>query len=133
MLYFQDLSLNVHSCLDLHGSSSSFDKHWWYQRYHELLSQKSASFIWRIKTCMNLNGTRVTCWRTGKTLKGSKKWQKNTCGRAAFLEMLQAAITFQRFPCIRKLILQENFRRHIQKYVFFVWCNKIETVNGRHS
>ena len=55
-----------------------------------------------------------------KTLKRVKKWQKNTCGRVVFLEMLQAAIIFQRFPCIRKLILQENFRRHIQKYVFLV-------------
>ena len=45
-----------------------------------------------------------------------KKWHKNSCGRAAFLEMLQVAIIFQRFPCIRKLILQENFCRHIQKH-----------------
>ena len=57
---------------------------------------------------------------TEKTLKRIEKWQKNTCERAAFLEMLQAAIIFQRFPCIRKLILQDNFRKNIQKYTFSV-------------
>ena len=53
--FIQDLSLNVHSYLDLflHGSSSSFDKQ---QRYHEPLGRKSASFIWCIKACMSLNG-----------------------------------------------------------------------------
>ena len=70
---------------------------------------------------------------TGKTLKRIEIWQKNTCGKAAVLEMLQGAIIFQIFPCIRKLVLQENFLRHIQKYVFFVWCNRIEAVSERYS
>ena len=39
---------------------------------------------------------------TEKTLKRIEKWQINTCGRAAFLEMLQAAKIFERFPYIRK-------------------------------
>ena len=58
--FIQETSLNVHFYLDLflHGSSSSFGKHWWYQqRYHELLGQKFASFIWCIKARLNLNGT----------------------------------------------------------------------------
>ena len=54
-----------------------------------------------------------------KNFEKDKKWQKNTCGRAAFLEMLRTAIIVQRFPCMEKLILQENVRRHIQKYSFF--------------
>ena len=41
-----------------------------------------------------------------KTSKNIKKLQKNACGRAAFLEVLQAAIIFQ---SIRKLILREKF------------------------
>ena len=53
--------------------------------------------------------------RTKKTLKRIEKYQKNTCRRAAFLEILQAGIIFQRFPYIRKLILQGNFHRPIQK------------------
>ena len=41
-----------------------------------------------------------------------KVWQKNTCGRAAFLETLQTAIVFQMFSYIlRKLILQEMIYR----------------------
>ena len=38
--FIQDLTLNIHSYLDifLRGSSSSFDHHWWYQKhYHALL------------------------------------------------------------------------------------------------
>ena len=38
--FIQDLTLDIHSYLDifLHGSSSSFDNHWWYQKhYHALL------------------------------------------------------------------------------------------------
>ena len=56
MFYFQELSLNVHSYLNLslHGSSSLFDNHWLYQRYNEIFTLKSASFPW----CrLNLNGT----------------------------------------------------------------------------
>ena len=56
MFYFQDLSLNVHSYLNLslHGSSSLFDNHWLYQRNNEIFTLKSASFLW----CrLNLNGT----------------------------------------------------------------------------
>ena len=44
----QDLSFSIYSQLDifLHGSSSSFENHWWYhQRYHQLLDGKSASLI----------------------------------------------------------------------------------------
>ena len=68
-----------------------------------------------------------------KNFKKIEMWQKNTCGKAAVLEMLQGAIIFQIFPCIRKLVLQENFLRHIQKYVFFVWCNRIVAVSERYS
>ena len=53
--FIQDLSLVVHSYLDLflHGSSSLFDNYWQYQqRYCELLAQKSASFICCIKKGM---------------------------------------------------------------------------------
>ena len=85
MFYFQDLSLNAHSSLDLHGSSSSFDNHWWNQRYDELLGWTSASFIWCIKACMNLNGTRVTCWKWLKKLwKGSKNDRKNPVEKQHF-------------------------------------------------
>ena len=63
-----------------------------------------------------------------------KIWPKNTCERAAFLETLQAAIILQRFPCIlRKLILQEKFCRHIQKYAFFLLYNRLEAVSERRS
>ena len=57
--FIEDLSLNVYSYIDLflHGSRS-YDNHWQcQQRYYELLGQKSASFIWCIKTCMSLNST----------------------------------------------------------------------------
>ena len=42
---------------------------------------------------------------TEKTLERMEKWQRNACGRAVFLEMLQAAMIFRRFPCIKKLVL----------------------------
>ena len=49
---------------------------------------------------------------------------KNTRRRAAFLETLQAAIIFQRFPQIlRKWLIFYRIYIHIQKYAFFVWCN----------
>ena len=47
--------------------------------------------------------------------------------------MLQAAIIFQMFLWIRKLVLQENFRSHIQKNAFFVWCNRVEAVSESYS
>ena len=95
--FIQDLSLNVHSHLDifLQGSSSSFNNHWRYQQcYHELLGRKSASFLWCINACMNLNGTQ---WLVEMDLKNFEKdrkffgtvlkiWQKNNCGRTVFLE-----------------------------------------------
>ena len=59
-----------------------------------------------------------------KNFKRIKKWQENTCGRAAFLEILQAAITYQMFPWIMKLILQKNFSRNINKYALL--CDAIE-------
>ena len=54
--FIQDLRLNILSHLDLflHGISAAFEKQ---QCYHELFGQKSTSFIWCIKGCMNLNGT----------------------------------------------------------------------------
>ena len=131
---FQDLSLNVYSCSDifLHGSSSSFDNYWWYQRYHKLFDQKSASFIWFTKARMNMNGTRVNFWEMyWRNFEKVAKWQKNTCGIPAFLQTLQVAIIYQRFPCVRKLILQENFLRYFQKHAFFVWCNRLEAVSGK--
>ena len=49
---------------------------------------------------------------------------KNTRRRAAFLETLQAAIIFQRFPQIlRKWLIFYTIYIHIQKYAFFAWCN----------
>ena len=98
----------------LHGGSSSFDNHWQYQQhYHKLLDQKSSSLICCIKACMHLNGTEWLVEMNWKNVE--KDWkpfgtvlkiqQKN----AVFLETLQAAIIFQRFPCIlRKLIVQEK-------------------------
>ena len=77
LFYFQNLSLNVHSSLNLRGSSSSFDNHRCYQRYHELLGQKSASFIWCIEACINLNGTRVTGWN-GQL---KKLWERSKSSR----------------------------------------------------
>ena len=103
--------------------SSSFDNHWHYLRYHELMGRKSASFIWCIKACVNLNG--LFKW-TEKTLKRIKKKPKNTCRRAAFLEILQAGIIFQGFSCIRKLIFQGNFYKYIQN-------TKIQNINLKHT
>ena len=43
---------------------------------------------------------------------------------------------FWKIPCIRKLSrtnLQEHFWRQIQKYAFFVWCNRIKAVSGWSS
>ena len=53
-----------------------------------------------------------------------QRMAENVCGRAVFFEILQASIIFQRFLFIRKLVLQEHFRRHIQKYAFL--CDAIE-------
>ena len=95
--FIQDLSLNVHSYLDFFpdGSSSLFDNQWLYQqRYHELVVRKSASFIWCIRACMNLNGTEWLVEMDWKNFEKDQKsfgtflkiWQKNACGKAAFLE-----------------------------------------------
>ena len=48
--------------------------------------------------------------------------QKNTCGRAEYLETLQAAIIFHGSLCILRkwLIFQKAFFRPIQKFAFFV-------------
>ena len=123
VFYFQDLSLNVHSFLDLNVSNSSFGNHWRYQRYHELLGQKTSSFIW----CMHefeWYKSDLLKWAEKKLSKKDQIMTEKYLQKGSNLEMLQAAIIFQRFPCIWKLILQEHFRRHIQKYVFFVWCNR---------
>ena len=78
---------------------------------------------------MNLNGTERLVemdWKNYEKDRSSfgtvlKIWHENTWGEAAFLESLKAAIIFQRFPCtLRKLILQENLWRYIQKYSFLV-------------
>ena len=67
-----------------------------------------------------MNGTRVNIWEMDwENFEKVAKWQKNTCERAAFLQTSQVAIIYQRFLCVRKLILQENFRRYFQKYAFF--------------
>ena len=59
-----------------------------------------------------------------------KTLQKSTCRRAVILEMLQSAISFQRFPCIlRNLIPHETFFRYIQKHAFFVGYNILEVVS----
>ena len=116
-------------CLFLFRSFSTWEmfiiaNHWRYQRYHELLRCS----IWCIKACMNLYGTEWLVeidwknfdedWKSSVTV--FKKWQKNTCERAAFLGTLQAATIFQRIFCIlMKLILPKQFCRNIQKYTFF--------------
>ena len=51
---------------------------------------------------------------TEETLKRIKTWQKNTCGRATFLETLQAAKVFQWFPFIKKQI--NSSRKFFQTY-----------------
>ena len=56
---------------------------------------------------------------------------ENVCGRAVFFEILQDSIIFQRFLFIRKLVLQEHFRRYIQKYVFL--CDAIELKQSMES
>ena len=55
-----------------------------------------------------------------------KIWHKNSSGRTAFLETLQAEIKFQRFFYILRkwLILQEKFSRLIQKYAY-LFCDTI--------
>ena len=76
---------------------------------------------------MNLNGIEWLVEMDWKNLEQDWKcfdtvlkiWQKNTCRRAAFLEPLQAAIIFQRFLCIKKLILQENFYNIFRNMHFF--------------
>ena len=104
--YFQDLSLNVHFYLDVfrHWRSSSFEKHWWYR--HAALPRAIGSKIYIFylvyKACMNLNGTEWLVemdWKKRSSKKDRnffwivlKAWQKKTCGRAAFLETLHAAI-----------------------------------------
>ena len=110
----QQLSLNVHSYLDLflHGSSSSFDNHWRYQqRYHELLGWKSASFIWCIKW-ISLNGVE---WHVEM---GWKNFEKDRKSVGTVLEIWQKS-TCSEIP--------------VQKYSFFVWCNRLEAVSGRCS
>ena len=76
--FIQDLSLNVHSYLDLflHRSSPSFNNYWGHQqRYKELLGRKSASFIWCIsKSTHEFEWYRVTCLYG---LKKPWKWSKS--------------------------------------------------------
>ena len=60
---------------------------------------------------MNMNGTRVNF----------EKWTRGTLKRSQNGRKIPVvAIIYQRFPCVRKLILQENFLRYFQKYAFFV-------------
>ena len=58
---------------------------------------------------MNLNGTDWLVEIDWKNLEKYQKcfgtalmWQKNTCGRAAYLETLQTAIISQSFCCISR-------------------------------
>ena len=75
-----------------------------------------------------LNGTRVTCWSgLNKLWKGSKMAEKYLWKSSIFRNVTGCNIFsyfFQRFPCISKLILQDNVCKYIiQKYAFFVRCN----------
>ena len=87
----------------------------------------SASFSWCIKACMNLNGTEWLVEKDWKNFEKNRKsfgtvfniLQKNTCERA-FLETLDCN-NFSKVS--QKLIFQEKFCRHIQKYAFF--CDAI--------
>ena len=68
----------------LHEISSSFEKQFPYQkRYHDLLDQKSVSFIFCIKACKNLNGT------TWFFEMDWKKFGKDRKPFATFLEIWQ--------------------------------------------
>ena len=95
-----------------------------------------------IKVCMKLNSTDWLVemnrenfeknWKSFGTV--FKICQKNTCGRAAILKTLQAAIMFERISFIlRKLIFQEEFCWHIQMYVFFMWYKRLGAVSGTSS
>ena len=86
VLLFKILNSNVHSYIDLflHEISSSFEKQFPYQkRYHDLLDQKSVSFIFCIKACKNLNGT------TWFVEMDWKKFGKDRKPFATFLEIWQ--------------------------------------------
>ena len=105
MCYFKDPSLNVYSCLDLHGISSSFDHRWRFHRYHELLDWK-----W---ICMNARIWIVCQSDLMKWTQIPKDWKmaEKYLWESSILEMLQVAKIFQSFPCmkaVRKLIPQEN-------------------------
>ena len=90
---------------------------YWVENLHLHLVYKSMhEFEWHQSDLLNQ-------W-TEKTLKRIKKWQKNTCGRVAFLDMLQAAIFFRKFSCITELIFRENFADTF-KYMHFL-CDAIE-------
>ena len=133
--FIQDLSLNVHSYLDLllYGSSTSFNNHWLYQqRYHNLLSQKSGSFIWCIKAYMNLNGTEGLIQMDWKNVEKNRKsfgtvlktCQKYTSGRAAFLDVTgcsnfsKVSLRFKKANSSRK-----NFQTYSETCIFL--CDTI--------
>ena len=100
------------------GSISSVATSYWVKNLH----------LWCIKACMKLNDTESLIEMEWKNFERERKsfgtvlkiWQKNTCGRAAFLETSQAGIIFQKFPCILRkwVILQGTFHRHIQQMHF---------------
>ena len=77
---------------------------------------------------MNLNGTEWLAEIDWKNFEKDRKsfgaifklWQKNNCGRAVFLEMLQAEILFQRLPCIlRELVFQKKVLQISSEICFF--------------
>ena len=116
--FVQDLSLSDHSYLDLflHGVAIV-----WNLPLSFAVTIKS---IPEFKWYKNLNDTfKWTGWNEWKNFWKDRKffvtvlksWQKSTCGIAAFLKTLHAAIIFQIFFFILRkcLVLLERFCRYI--------------------
>lgn len=108
--------------LFLHGSGSSVDNHWQYpHNYHELLGQKicSIQLVYLLQANLNLNGTYDLLKWTGRILKRIKSFwncsqnvaKKIDVKEHHFLEMLQTAKNFQRFPhtLIKQLFFKTAF------------------------
>ena len=118
VLLFKILSSNVHSYIDLflHEISSSFEKQCPYQKpYHDLLGQKSVSFIWCIKAFKNLNGTKCFAEMDWKKFGKDQKpfatfleiWQKIPAEEQNFQKRddLNFIVTLYSF-CLQSLVLQ---------------------------
>ena len=143
-MFYSRFYFNVHSYLDifLHGSVSSFDNHWQYQqRYYELLGQKSASFIWCMKVCMNLNSTEWLVEMTEKNFEKDrksfgtedfpqacnfiKKRLHHTCFPVKFAKFLRTPF-FRTPPVAASFGTVPKISKAIKKQAGFAW-NFLET------